>query len=230
MTADCLAMTNAEALQWAALHLDPTLALDARWPEADWIEGNSAIRQLFGTDRSGHFLNQPPGVFQRLREPQITKALQALILNAPSRTLERSQGLFDAMLGAGAPRLVSIKDVAADDETRMDLAVHAIDADGVARCLVIEAKFEYVLSDDQLVKYRRRLLGAYPIANRRHLYVVAPRQSDRTSEVLARAENSEWRFATWGRLLLNWQRSLPEEPGADVVALFGEIWKRAGGR
>jgi hypothetical protein len=227
---ECFRTADGEALHWAAVRLDPTLALHRRWQEVDWTEGHDAIRGLFGIDRPAHFLNQPPGVFQRLREPQITKALQALILNAPGRTLERAQGLFNAVLGADAPRLASVSDVTADDETRMDLAVHAIDVDGVARCLVLEAKFEYELSDAQLAKYRRRLIAAYPTPGRRHLYVVAPRQTDRTIKVMARPENSEWSFVTWTRLLLNWQRSLPGQPGTDVAALFGEIWKRAGGQ
>lgn len=47
--------------------------------------------------------------------------------------------------------------------------------------------------------------------------------------MLERRENVEWSFATWRRLLLNWQRALPDDPGSEALSLFGEIWKRTGG-
>jgi hypothetical protein len=35
---------------------------------------------------------------------------------------------------------------------------------------------------------------------------------------------------TWRRLLINWQRQLPDDVGSDVLSLFAEVWKRTGGR
>lgn len=221
---------DAGALRWAAARLDPAMALDRGWAVPDWDVGRQAITGLLGIDRSEHFLNQPPGVFPRLPEPQVTRALAVLLTRPPDRSMERTQALFDALTGPSGPRIGSIQRISADDETRMDLAVRVVDRDGVRRCLVIEAKFDHELTGTQLARYRKRLTEEYPRRAQRHLFVVATRRTGRTTEVLNRATNAEWRFLTWRRLLVEWQRAMPDEPGRDVAGLFGEIWKRAGGR
>jgi hypothetical protein len=81
--------------------------------------------------------------------------------------------------------------VTADDETRMNLAVHVVDRSGIARCLVIEAKFKAKLTRSQFGKYRRLLVDDYPEASSRDLFVVAPRRAHTISRALARKANKE---------------------------------------
>lgn len=218
-----------EALGWFARRFDPSLALEDAWPLPIWETGREALTDVFGLETGSHFLRHHRGLLPRLWERQITQALRAMILEAPDRTLERSQALISALTGPRAPRLGRVDLVTADHADRMDLAVHFRTVDDQRGCLVVEAKLESELSDTQLGKYLTGLKRSYPRREQRYLWVVAPRRTARTMTVLERTENVEWSFATWRRLLLNWQRALPLEPGSDVLSLFGEIWKRTGG-
>jgi hypothetical protein len=220
---------DVEALGWFARRFDPSLALDNAWPLPIWETGREALANAFGLETGSHFLRHHRGLLPQLWERQITQALRAMILEAPDRTLERSQALIVALAGPRAPSLRCVDLVTADHADRMDLAVHYRTVDDQRGCLVVEAKLESELSDTQLGKYLTGLKRSYPRSEQRHLWVVAPRRTPRTMTVLERIENVEWSFATWRRLLLNWQRALPDDPGSDVLSLFGEIWKRTGG-
>lgn len=217
-------------LEWFARRADPSLVMGWRWNRPDWQQCRDAISSLFDLHREAHFLKQPPGLFPRLWERQITKALQALLLATPSRTLERSQALLRSLGGAATSQLAHVDRVEADDEARMDLAVHARTVTGEKLCIVIEAKLESELSDRQLLTYLRKVRSDYPAEEQRHMWVVAPTKTAKTAKMLDRHENSEWRFVSWRRLLLNWQRQLPSDPGPDALGLFAEIWSRIGGR
>lgn len=201
-----------------------------RWPPPLWDNSREALQETFGLKRRDHFLSLPRGVFPSLREPQITKAICNLLTGTPSRTLRRCQALFDALGGASAPRLKQVTQVTADDRTRMDLAIHAVDENGMSCCLVLEAKLESELSDTQLKKYRKILLKTYSEKRQRHLWVVAPLKTARTTRVMGRSINSEWKFVSWRRLLLAWQRALDDDGQPEAAGLFNEIWSRIGGR
>lgn len=220
---------DAKALQWFARSTDPSLALLDQWSPPEWRAGRASIEAVFGLEAGQHFLGQHRGLFPQLWERQLTQALQALLLEYPARALERCQSLLIALEGPRAPLLSAVDGVTADGPDGMDLAIHCRDADGTACCVVIEAKLQSELSRTQLIKYRRGLLKRYPDATQRHLFVVAPTRTLTTAIELERPENSEWRFLTWRRLLIDWQKALPDEPGSDALALFAEIWKRSGG-
>ena len=221
---------DVEALAWFARRFDPSLAIDGAWHPADWRTGRKAIEDVFGLNRSTHFLRHHRGLLPRLWEWQITRAIRAMLLEAPDRTLERCQALLVALTGSTAPLLGQIDLITADDADRMDLAVHFRTVDDVRGCLVVEAKLESELSDTQLGKYQTGLRKSYSRGDQRHLWVVAPTRTARTTSVLNRRDNAEWNFASWRRLLINWQRALPDDPSADALSLFSEIWKRVGGR
>lgn len=218
-----------DALRWAARRLDPSRALLDIWPPPSWQAGRTAVEDAFGLRRPTHFLEHHRGLFPQLWERQITQSLRAMLLEEPARSLARSQALVDALVGSAAPKLASITRITADSNDRIDLAVHCRTTEDVALCVVVEAKLDSELSDTQLETYRRGLLGAYPTAVQRSLWVVAPRPTAATRRVLGRRVNREWRFMSWRRLLLEWQRAMPQETGADALSLFAEIWKRIGG-
>lgn len=221
---------DVEAMAWFARRADPSLALERAWEEPDWTDGRRGLEDLFGLDAGAHFLRHHRGLLPRLWERQVTEALRALLIEAPDRTIERCQALLTALEGSDALRLVAIDRITADEADRIDLAVHFRDADDVPHCVVIEAKLQSELSPTQLRRYRDGLVRSYPAPNQRHLWVVAPTRTSATTAVMKKRENDEWRFMTWRRLLLNWQRALPAAPGNDALSLFGEIWKRVGGR
>lgn len=220
---------DVDALLWAARRLDPSRALCGVWQTPDWHPGRDALEAQFALDRTTHFLRHHRGLWPQVWERQITRALQAMLAGQPDRRLARCQALLDALEGPQAPRLVSVARVTADGADRMDLAIHGRSSDGLDMCLVVEAKLDSELSDTQLSKYRRGLLRDYPDADQRSLWVVATRLTERTRRVLGRNADSEWRFASWRRLLVEWQRALPEDAGVDALSLFAEIWKRVGG-
>ena len=221
---------DANALHWFATRTDPSRALDGPWSLPSWAQGAQSLEAIFGLDRTSHFLRHHRGLFPQLWERQITQSLRALLLEDPARTHERCQALLDALQGGGICEIGEVDRITADAADRMDLAVHFRDADQVKHCVVIEAKLEHELSDNQLGNYRRRLLQDYPRPEQRHLFVIAPRRTARTDQILGRTKNQEWSFATWRQLLLAWQRALPDNPGHDVLSLFSEIWKRVKGR
>ncbi len=222
---------DAAAMAWFARRADPSLALDGAWTTPNWSDGRADLEALFRLGGGGqHFLRHHRGLLPQLWERQITKALGALIVEVPGRTLERCQALLTALEGARTPRIAAVDRVTADDRDRMDLAIHCRDEHDVAHCIVIEAKLDSELSPSQLGKYLRGLLNAYPAPRQRHLWVVAPTSTPVTAKTMKEEQNEEWRFMTWRRLLINWQAALPDAPGSDTLSLFGEIWKRAGGR
>jgi hypothetical protein len=217
-------------LEWFARRADPSLALERAWPAPSWPEGQRALGQVFGLSRTSHFLRHHRGLLPQLWERQITQALKALLDGEPARRLERCQALLVALAGAGACELAAIERISADASDRIDLAIYGRSIDGAPCCIVIEAKLESELSDHQLAKYRAQLVLRYPEPAQRFLWVVAPTKTTRTQRLLARARNQEWKFMTWRRLLINWQRQLPEDTGSDALSLFSEVWKRTGGR
>lgn len=219
-----------DSLQWFANRADPVATLNGRWAPTPWPQLLTHLKELFGLDRREHFLSQPPGVLPQLWERQITQGLRAVLLKTPHRTLERCQALFDAVAGPSACRLANIEKVTADDSTRMDLAIYAHTISGQECCLVLEAKLEAPLSENQLRGYKDRVRKRYPKQGQRHLWVVAPCMNAGLSAVLSQRENREWCFITWRRLLLNWQKALPVDMGSDALSFFNEIWTRVGGR
>lgn len=221
---------DAEALGWFARRADPSLALDAVWKSPDWNVGRSALEALFRLDTGTHFLRHHRGLLPQLWERQITKALCALLNEDPARRLERCQALLTALEGTDALRIETVDRVTADERDRMDLAVHCRDADHVPHCMVVEAKLDSELSPTQLRTYRNGLVRSYPTPRQRHLWVVAPTRTPKTVAVMQKRENEEWGFMTWRRLLIDWQAALSDPPGNDALSLFGEIWKRVGGR
>jgi len=174
-----------------------------------WRAGRKAIEDDFGLERPTHFLRHHRGLLPRLWEWQITRAIRAMLLEAPDRTLERCQALLAALSGARVPLLGHIDLITADDVDRIDLAIHFRTVDDICGCLVVEAKLESELSDTQLGKYQAGLRKRYSRREQRHLWVVAPTRTGRTTIALNRQQNAEWNFTSWRRLLMNWQRALP---------------------
>lgn len=218
-----------DALEWFAWRTDPSRALDQKWMPPNWAGGRGALDALFAVDRLSHFLRHHRGLLPQLWERQITQALQAMLLSQPDRTLERCQALLRALMRDEPCALSAVDRVTADEADRMDLAIHCRRDDGSRFCIVIEAKLESELSGNQLAKYRSGLMKNYPDASQRCLWVVAPTRTAGTRAVMGRRVNREWRFSTWRRLLVEWQRALPEDTGTDALSLFAEIWKRVGG-
>lgn len=220
-----------EALRWFDGRTDPLVGLADTWPVVDWSTERLEIEAAYALGRRHHFLNHHPGLLPRLREWQVTKALKALLLVNPSRTVERCQALVFALAGSDAPLLKSVVRIIADDTTRMDLAVHCKGIDGSQLCIVLEVKLDAELSDNQLAKYHGEVVRHYPNKCQRYLWVVAPRETKRTRTILQRPENEEWRFKSWRALLIEWQRALrDDEAETEVLSLFSEIWSRTGGK
>ena len=206
------------------------MALEGAWPPPKWTTNRGALEKVFGLNRSSHFLRHHRGLLHQLWETQITRAIRATLLESPERTVERCQALLIALDGPTAPRIGRIESISADSADRIDLAMHCRTIDGDRLCVIVEAKLHSELSDTQLRKYLLGLKRDYPRPEQRRLWVVAPTMMTRTSAVLQRRENVEWRFKSWRRLLIEWQRALPDHPGSDVLSLMSEVWKRVGGR
>lgn len=198
-----------------------------------WPEGQEAIQRTFGL-HSHHLFGVSGHDWLSLTETQTTGGLAHFI---SSSEVQQRHARVAALLAANDVTIAAgdrIIDAGATAEYpikggRLDLLAWVRTANGGAHLLVIEGKFEYDLSHNQLQRYERALPGV--IATKElgspsvTLRVVGNRLRRRTRKQLDRRK--QWLFQTWSNLLLQLERHLPASADNDDFRRFRRtLWNR----
>lgn len=203
----------------------------AAWRAPEWCEIITDIEERYGFKRTLHFLGQSRSLLDKLHEPQVTRSFKNYLNSGSlSQRTMRCQALFDAIAGKGIIRLANADIVTAEQDSRIDLFIRALTVDGAPCCITIEAKFDALLSKNQLQKYFRETCKHVPDKTMRFFRVVAPTFRDSDRRILSWKANSEWQFMSWKSFLLRLQRSLPDdEEDQEFLKFKRMVWERAYG-
>lgn len=201
-------------------------------PQPSWEAGRTALRRVFGLhDR--HFFNVAGHEWLSLTETQTTGGLAHFLDALPAeRRRERVAALFAA---SGSPidaehivdaRVIREYPISGG---RLDILAWAKEVGGPTHLLVIEGKYEYDLSHNQLRRYERALPGIIAneelVAPTLTLRVVGNILRGRTRKQLGRQK--QWRFLSWKDLMLQLDGYLPAGADTDDFRRFRRtLWDR----
>ena len=205
----------------------------ASFSYANWPEGQQAIRRTFGL-HDHHFFGVSGHEWLSLTETQTTGGLAHFI---DVTDVEHRRACVAALFAAsGAPIAAGEQIVDARvvpeypiKHGRLDLLALIRTASGGAHLLVIEGKFEYDLSHNQLRRYERALPGVIAAEELGSpsltLLVVGNRLRRRTRKQLDR--HKQWRFISWSDLMLKLEKRLPAFADNDDFRRFRRtLWDR----
>lgn len=191
---------------------------------------------LFGLDRPDSCLMQPRlnwkmSLSERIATETLAKLLNAGGVQARALRVEaflRALGLGDAELGIDRGGLASVQvfsEVPALDGRRIDLKLLWRDARDRERVLVVEAKFDHVITDGQLCCYRDSTRNDHPQAVRH--YLVLALDHDAMLSV-NRRHDGHWRFCSWRDLWLRFETARPVEYDLSLQLFLHALWRRIG--
>ena len=196
------------------------------------------MRRVFGVNlnRKHHLFCAEPIAWAKFTEPQFTKGF-AYFLAASDQTVRigRTHALLKA-LGVETAMKVDLGEemtkirVAAEESTsgkrRIDLLIvweHSSNRFAV----VIEAKLEHHITNDQLSEYLDHLIKLEKQPEHRLPIVVSPQYNKNIEEYLRC--NKEWRWKGWRDLLIAHERALCDEFDDPAYSQFRKtIWDQVG--
>lgn len=201
------------------------------WKRAATVEGAKA---LFGLDRRDSSLMKPRLEWKMSLSERISTETLARLLNSGGErnrarrieTFLRALGFRDDDLGIGPKqmgRFQVFSEVPAH-ERRIDLKVVWNDAEERERVLVIEAKFEHVITDGQLRCYRDSTKEEHPRARRFHLILALHEDAMRSVD----DPKGKWRFCSWRDLWLRFEVTRPCEDDLNLQLFLHALWRRIG--
>lgn len=193
-------------------------------------------RCLFGLDRPDSSLMQPHLEWKMSLSERIATETLARLLNAggcQARALRidaflRALGLGDAELGVADGRLTSAQvfsEVPALENRRIDLKFVWRDAQDKERVLVVEAKFDHMVTDGQLRCYRHSATKAHPNVKRYHIVLALHESAMMT---VNRRRDGDWRFCSWRDLWLRFETARPVEYDLSLQLFLHALWRRIG--
>lgn len=191
---------------------------------------------LFGLDRPDSSLRQPCLNWKMSLSERITTETLARLLNAGGANAQairvaaflQALGLGDSELGAASGHLTSAQvfsEVPAQDGRRIDLKVVWRDAENRERVLVIEAKFDHVITKGQLRCYRDSTKKDHRGAVRHHLVLAL---DESAMLPVNRRDDGHWRFCSWRDLWLRFETARPVEYDLSLQLFLHALWRRIG--
>lgn len=191
---------------------------------------------LFGLDRPDSSLMQPRLEWKMTLSERVATETMARLLNAGGAQVRaarieaflRALGLGDAELGIDSGCLASAQvfsEVPALDGRRIDLKLLWRDALDRERVLVVEAKFNHVVTDGQLRCYRDSTKNDHPRAVRYHLILALDEDA---MLPVKRRDDGHWRFCSWRDLWLRFERTRPVEYDLSLRLFLNALWRRIG--
>lgn len=191
---------------------------------------------LFGVDRPDSSLMQPRLEWKMSLSERITTETLARLLNtggvqarAPRiGAFLRALGLGNTELGIDSGCLASAEvfsEVPAMDGRRIDLKFLWRDARDRERVLVVEAKFDHVITDGQLRCYRDSTRNEHPQAVRHHLVLALDQDA---MLAVNRRHDGHWRFCSWRDLWLRFESTRPIEDDLSLRLFLHALWRRIG--
>jgi len=212
--------------------IDNLVISGENWKRTSHVESTKA---LFGLDRPDSSLMKSRLEWKMSLSERISTETLARLLNAGAiekraprmEAFLRALGLGNDKLGVEKGKLERFEvfsEVPAY-ERRIDLKVVWKDAKNRERVLIIEAKFEHVITDGQLSFYRDSTKMCHPRA-RRFLLILAL-QEDAMSTVNIRRDG-KWLFCSWRDLWLRFETTRPVEDNISLQLFLHALWRRIG--
>lgn len=202
------------------------------WKRAASIENAKA---LFGLDRPDSSLMKPRLAWKMSLSERISTETLARLLNSGGArdrarritAFLRALGLGDKDLGVieGEQHYFQVFSEVPAQERRIDLKVVWNDAQGCERVLVIEAKFEHVITDGQLRCYQDATKQDHPRARPMYLILALHENAMRT---VNRRRDGRWRFCSWRDLWLRFETNRPTEDDLNLQFFLHALWRRIG--
>lgn len=191
---------------------------------------------LFGLDRPDSSLMQPRLEWKMSLSERIATETLARLLNSGGAQVRaarieaflRALGLGDAELGIDSGCLASAQvfsEVPALDGRRIDLKLMWRDAQDRERVLVVEAKFEHVITKGQLECYKKTTQKQHGTAEKYFLVLAL----DETAMHLgSQSKNRVWRFCSWRDLWVRFEATRPVESNLNLQLFLHALWRRIG--
>lgn len=191
---------------------------------------------LFGLDRSDSSLMTPPLNWKMSLSERMATETLARLLNTGAAQLRalrieaflRALGLVGPELGIASGCLTSaqvLSEVPALDGRRIDLKFLWRDALDRERVLVVEAKFDHVVTEGQLRCYRDATRHHHPKAVRHHLILALDEDA---MLPMNRRDDGNWRFCSWRDLWLRFETARPVEHDLSLQLFLHALWRRIG--
>ena len=215
----------------AFARLDQIVAEGRRWRRSAKVE---TCKGLFGLDRPDSSLMTPRLAWKMSLSERIATETLARLLNAGGHAARaarveaflRALGLGDKELGAGPGKLTGCQAQSEEPagNRRIDLKILWHDAGGRECVLIVEAKFEHVLTEGQLRCYRDATKAAHR-GTRRFQLVLALHEDVRQS---VKRRDGIWMFCTWREFWLRFEAGRPVEQDLNLQLFLHALWRRIG--
>jgi hypothetical protein len=235
-----------DAARWSARRLgsgliDAAERIAGRFPPLPPFGSGPLALGCFGPDRPRHALRQPP-LYAGFtpHESQIMRALAHMLTGNAVRTRSFVAALFAANGLPVPPRLdldaLDRRAVIATEhrfqrrrrakrnrDRRIDLLLRWTGRDGLARGVIVEAKFGHRVTPDQLPAMRSYALEAFHGLERAALFVIGTAPDHLTDR------NPDWTAVQWGAVLRRWETALmvgDDDDGGDFARFRAALWAR----
>ena len=184
------------------------------------------LENLFGCFTLGHaFRDWSPDWGIRLIERQATSGLAHLLNRGEG--MVRSRRIRAFLEALRIPKLPDEKDFgrskAFSEVDGIDLEVRFHSASGEERVVLVEAKFDHILTEGQLSKYwenRKR----YDLRDGRIVGLTSAAGKGRRGK-----QTQLWRVVLWRDLWLRFEQRRPHEADGQLAAFMAWLWQRIGG-
>lgn len=224
--------TTHQLLNGAIVRINDLTRNRPNWQRRPSLEQST---HLFGLDRPDSSLMKPRLEWKMSLSERMATETLARLLNtggAEARAIRveaflRALGLGDAELGIDRGCLASAQvfsEVPALEGRRIDLKLLWRDARDRERVLVIEAKFDHVVTDGQLRCYQDSTKRNHPQAVRHHL-ILALHESAMHS---VNRRDGYWRFCSWRDMWLRFETTRPVEHDLSLQLFLQALWRRIG--
>lgn len=224
--------TTHSLLSCAMSRIDKFVRSQPQWQRRPRVEH---FTRLFGLDRPDSSLITPRLEWKMSLSERIATETFARLLNAggaDARALRveaflRALGLGNAELGIEKGRLASAQvfsEVPALDGRRIDLKIVWRDARDRERVLVVEAKFDHIITDGQLRCYRDATSQDHPYALKRYVILALHENAMRS----VHRSDGNWQFSSWRDMWLRFETTRPLEYDLSLQLFLHALWRRIG--
>lgn len=187
------------------------------------------LNTIYGLARSDHSFDAPTidwGI--KLTEPNATRGI-AHLLNRSSGDVraKRVRAFFCAIKSRYVPTMVEARSAIVEAEkNRIDLILkYKKTGESKYLALIVEAKFEHIITEGQLSNYRQTIQADKHIDFKRTQWVIlGPDVSSMRG--LKGKQAKIWKFVAWQDLWLRFEKKRPVEDNPNLPIFLQWLWRR----
>lgn len=191
--------------------------------------GSESLNAIYGLSKDHHSFDAPTLDWGfGLTEPQATKTI-AHLLSKGSGDLraERIIAFLEAVKSPHIPSILEAQTARVEAETnRIDLVLkYKKQGSKKFSAVIIEAKFDHIITEGQLKKYRRIVQADKDIEFKEAHWVILGFDYSAMSG-LKGIQNNVWQFVAWRDLWLRFERERPRENDPNLTIFLNWLWHR----